>query len=32
MPAERSGKPKLRRVAVFVAELARGEAQEYETL
>jgi len=30
--AEQSGKPKLRRVAALVAELARGEAEEYEAL
>jgi len=30
--AEQSGRPKLRRVAAFVAELARTEAEEYETL
>jgi hypothetical protein len=30
--ADRAGKPKLRRAADIVAELARNEAQEYETL
>ena len=30
--AERAGKPKLRRVAAYVAELARAEAEEYEVL
>jgi len=30
--AERAGSPKLRRAAVIVAELARAEVQEYETL
>jgi len=30
--AERAGKPKLRRVAAYVAELARAEAEEYELL
>lgn len=30
--AERAGKPKLRRVAACVAELARTEAEEYEVL
>ncbi len=30
--AERAGKPKLRRVAAYVAELARAEAEEYERL
>ncbi len=30
--AERAGKPKLQRVAAYVAELARAETEEYETL
>jgi len=30
--AERAGKPKLRRVAVYVAELARAEVEEYQVL
>lgn len=30
--AERTGKPKLRRVATYLAELARAEAEEYELL
>lgn len=30
--AEQTGKPKLRRMAVYVGELANAEAEEYETL